>query len=112
MKGIQKDLVGASTTVLLLAVLRDGPSYGYEIVRRVNEQANGAFAWQEGTIYPLLHKLERQRLIRSRWQESPIGRRRKYYQLTSAGRAALGEGARQWGLFHDLVVRLAGAKDV
>src|SRR5256885_16784871 len=112
MKGVQKDLVGASTTVLILAVLRDGPSYGYQIVRRVNEQAQGAFTWQEGTIYPLLHKLERQKLIRCRWREAPNGRRRKYYQLTPAGRAALGEGARQWGLFHDLVIRLAGAKHV
>src|SRR5687767_4827110 len=108
MKAMGKELVGASTAVLILGVLRRGPSYGYDIVRQVNVEAGGVFTWQEGTVYPVLHKLEGQGLVRCRWQEAPTGRRRKYYQLTPAGREALGEGARQWGLFHDLVVRLAG----
>src|SRR5580765_4750200 len=99
-----KELVGASTSVLILVVLRrDGASYGYDIVRRVNEQSGDAFTWQEGTIYPVLHKLERQELIRGRWQQSTQGRRRKYYALTPAGRAALNERTRQWQLFHSII---------
>jgi len=108
-KASTKELVGASTGLLVLGVLRHGPSYGYDIVRRINQEAGGLFTWQEGTVYPLLHKLERQGLIRSRWQEAESGRRRKYYLLTAAGRAALTETTRQWELFHQLVARCAGA---
>ena len=108
MKPANKELMGASTGVLVLGVLKRGPSYGYEILRQINEQAGGAFTWQEGTVYPVLHKLEGQGLIRSRWQESSEGRRRKYYMLTAAGREALHDGSRQWQLFHELIIRLAG----
>ena len=84
-------------------------------MRQVNDEANGAFTWQEGTIYPLLHKLERQRLIRSRWQEAGSGaasKERKYYSLTPAGRAAFRPACDQWTLFHGMVVRLAGVAHV
>ena len=112
-KRANKELVGASTTVLILGVLqRGGASYGYDIVRQVNDQAQGAFTWHEGTIYPLLHKLERQGLIKSRWQESSAGRKRKYYALTGAGRTALHLGARQWQLFHAMILKLTGASHV
>jgi DNA-binding PadR family transcriptional regulator len=108
MKFSNKELVGASTAVLVLGVLRRGSSYGYDIVRRVNEQAAGAFTWQEGTIYPVLHKLERDGLIRGRWQETDSGRRRKYYALTPSGRSALNDGVKQWEVFHGMVARLTG----
>lgn len=107
-KFANKELVGASTAMLLLGVLKNGASYGYDIVRQINEQAGGAFTWQEGTIYPVLHKLEQKGLVQCRWQEGPTGRRRKYYSLTLDGRAALQDGARQWEVFHGLMVRLAG----
>ena len=110
MKSSSKELVGASTAVLILGVLqRGGASYGYDIVRQVNEQAAGEFTWREGTIYPVLHKLERQGLIKSRWQESDSGRLRKYYSLTAAGRAALQDGTRQWQVFHQMILKLTGA---
>jgi len=108
MKPANKELVGASTAVLILGVLRRGASYGYDIVRQVNQVADGAFTWQEGTVYPVLHKLERDGLIRARWQDADTGRKRKYYALTPAGRAALDEGARQWDVFHQIVIRLTG----
>lgn len=109
MKAAGKELVGASTAVLVLGVLSRGPSYGYEIVRLLNAEAHGAFAWQEGTVYPVLHKLEQQGLVRCRWRQAPTGRKRKYYALTNKGRDALDAGTRQWGLFHDLIHRIAGA---
>ena len=108
MKFSNKELVGASTVVLILGVLRRESSYGYDIVRQVNEQAGGAFTWQEGTVYPVLHKLERDGFIRSRWQEADSGRRRKYYAITPSGRTALDEGAEQWQLFYQMVARLTG----
>jgi len=108
MNWASKELVGASTAMLVLGVLKHGASYGYDIVRQINEQAEGAFTWQEGTIYPILHKLEKKGLVQCRWQESPTGRRRKYYSLTVEGRAALRDGVRQWELFDQLMIRLAG----
>ena len=108
MKFSSKELVGASTGVLILGVLRRGSSYGYDIVRQVNEVAGGKFTWQEGTVYPVLHKLEREGLIRSRWKESDSGRRRKYYAITQAGQSALEDGTRQWEVFHQMIARLAG----
>jgi PadR family transcriptional regulator PadR len=108
MDSANKELVGASTSMLVLGVLKQGASYGYDIVRTMNEQAAGAFTWQEGTVYPVLHKLERKGLVQSHWQEGPTGRRRKYYSLTLAGRTALQDGARQWEFFDRLMIRLAG----
>jgi DNA-binding PadR family transcriptional regulator len=109
-KPIKKELVGASTAVLILSVLKRGSSYGYDIVRQVNEEADGAFTWQEGTVYPVLHKLERQGLVRCRWQEAFTGRKRKYYILTPAGREALEADTRQWELFHQMIIRLSGVQ--
>jgi len=108
MKFSSKELVGASTGVLVLGVLRRGSSYGYDIVRQVNELAGGEFTWQEGTVYPVLHKLEREGLIRSRWQEADSGRRRKYYAITQKGLGALSEGTRQWDVFYQMVAGLTG----
>jgi DNA-binding PadR family transcriptional regulator len=108
MKPSNKELVGASTAMLVLGVLARESSYGYEIVKRINEQARGAFTWQEGTVYPVLHRLERDGLIRARWQEADTGRKRKYYALTPAGRNALDDGKRQWHVFHEMIVRLTG----
>jgi len=107
-KASNKELVGASTSVLILGVLRRGPTYGYDLVRQINEQADGAFLWQEGTVYPILHKLEKQGLIGSRWRDADSGRKRKYYQLTSAGHAALEDGTKQWQFFHEMICRLTG----
>jgi PadR family transcriptional regulator, regulatory protein PadR len=104
-----KELVGASTALIVLGVLARRSSYGYEIVKRVNEEADGVFTWQEGTVYPVLHKLEKDGYVRSQWQEAETGRRRKYYLITAKGRECLTEGAREWQGFHGLVLRLAEA---
>jgi PadR family transcriptional regulator, regulatory protein PadR len=104
-----KELVGASTSLLILGILARAASYGYEIVRRVNEEADGVFTWQEGTVYPVLHKLEKDGHVRAQWQEADTGRRRKYYYITAKGRECLTEGAREWSGFSRLVFRLAEA---
>lgn len=103
-----KELVGASTNVLVLSVLAKGPSYGYEIIKRINAEANGAFVWQEGTIYPVLHKLEQEGFVRTQWQEADTGRQRKYYYITAKGRTALSRQRETWSLFHGMVTQLAG----
>ena len=106
-----KELVGASTGVLVLSLLAREPSYGYQIVKRLNEEAEGLLTWQEGTVYPVLHKLEKERLVRAQWQQADTGRRRKYYYVTARGRDALTERTRQWSAFHQMIARLSEVPD-
>jgi PadR family transcriptional regulator, regulatory protein PadR len=98
---IAKDLVAASTTPLVLGILAEGESYGYAILRQVNEVSGGQLEWTDGLLYPLLHRLERLGHVESTWQTPPGGRRRKYYRITDQGRAELVEQHRQWSAVVD-----------
>jgi DNA-binding PadR family transcriptional regulator len=91
-----KDLVAASATPLVLAILSEGDSYGYAIIKRVAELSGGHLQWTDGMLYPVLHRLERQGHVASRWRASENGRRRKYYRITKEGRAQLAEHRKQW----------------
>ncbi len=93
---ISKDLVAASSTPLVLAILAEGDSYGYAILKRVRELSGGELNWTDGMLYPVLHRLERSGLIVARWDQAESGRRRKYYRVTEAGRGQLAEERRQW----------------
>ena len=93
---IAKDLVAASATPLVLSILSDGPSYGYAIIKRVHELSNGDMQWTDGMLYPVLHRLEKQGLIKSQWQQSENGRKRKYYDIEKAGKEALSKQQQQW----------------
>jgi PadR family transcriptional regulator PadR len=88
---VGKDLVAASATPLVLAILAEGDSYGYAILKRVSELSGGHLQWTDGMLYPVLHRLERLRYIDARWGESDSGRRRRYYRITKQGRAELAE---------------------
>lgn len=91
-----KDLVAASATPLVLAILGEGESYGYAIIKRVAELSGGHLQWTDGMLYPVLHRLERQGLVEAKWSEAETGRRRKYYKVTSEGRAQLAAQREQW----------------
>jgi PadR family transcriptional regulator PadR len=91
-----KDLIAASSTPLVLAILSEGDSYGYAIIKRVQELSGGQMDWTDGMLYPVLHRLERLGYIKARWEEAESGRRRKYYRITSQGKAQLAEERRQW----------------
>jgi DNA-binding PadR family transcriptional regulator len=113
---IDKDLVAAMATPLVLAILAEGTSYGYAILKRVRELSAGEVEWTDGMLYPLLHRLERLGYIRAEWGVSPEGRRRRYYQATETGRSQLEEQRKQWttatrtlGGIWDLALPLAGA---
>ena len=93
---INKDLIAASSTPLVLAILAEADSYGYKILQRVREVSGGRMAWTDGMLYPVLHRLERLGHIEARWEVADSGRRRKYYRITSRGRAQLAEERRQW----------------
>jgi DNA-binding PadR family transcriptional regulator len=93
---INKDLIAASSTPIALAILAEQDSYGYAILKRVRELSGGRMEWTDGMLYPVLHRLERLGHIESRWEVAESGRRRKYYAITSSGRAQLAEEHRQW----------------
>lgn len=93
---IDKDLVAASATPLVLAILAEGESYGYALAKRVRELSGGELEWSDGMLYPLLHRLARLEWVTTTWRTPPSGRRRKYYVITDAGRAALADQRRQW----------------
>ena len=93
---IGKDLMAASSTPIVLAILAEKDSYGYAILQRVRELSGGRIEWSDGMLYPVLHRLERLGYVKARWEVADSGRRRKYYRVTSAGRAQLAEERRQW----------------
>jgi len=93
---IDKDLVAAMATPLVLAILTEGESYGYAILKRVRELSAGDLEWTDGMLYPLLHRLDRLGHVEASWGTSPEGRRRRYYTITPEGAAALDEQRRQW----------------
>ena len=93
---IDKDLVAASSTPLVLAILAEEESYGYAILKRVRALSEGELEWTDGMLYPLLHRLRRLGYVTTEWRTPPEGRRRRYYMLTDDGQAALADQRRQW----------------
>lgn len=93
---INKDLIAASSTPMVLAILAEADSYGYAIIQRARELSGGHLEWTDGMLYPVLHRLERLGHVKARWEVAQSGRRRKYYRITSQGRKQLAEERRQW----------------
>ena len=94
----QEQLKG-NTETLLLALLESEPMYGYQIVKVVDQRSSGYFAFKEGTLYPALHRLERDKLVDGGWQQTPSGTRRRYYQITAKGHLALADRLKEWERF-------------
>jgi DNA-binding PadR family transcriptional regulator len=93
---INKDLIAASSTPIVLAILAEEEGYGYAILNRVRELSGGRMEWTDGMLYPVLHRLERLGHVEARWKTAETGRRRKYYRITRQGRAQLAEERSQW----------------
>ncbi|NKB72324.1 MAG: PadR family transcriptional regulator [Candidatus Latescibacteria bacterium] len=104
---LSKDLVAASARPLILGILAEGESYGYEIIQRVKALSEGQVEWKDGMLYPVLHRLEKQGCIEAYWQKAG-GRRRRYYRLKAVGRQALAEEGRQWQLVQAMLVKVWG----
>jgi len=94
--------------LLLLAAISSGREHGYAIAQHLHQQSNGTFDLPEGTIYPALHRLERDGLIRSKWRDVD-GRRRRAYALTSAGRKDLDRRRTEWESFESGVQAILAA---
>jgi DNA-binding PadR family transcriptional regulator len=102
---LAKDLVAASAAPIILSILQDGESYGYAIIQRVRELSDGQMKWTDGMLYPVLHRLEDQGAITSRWK-TVSGRRRKYYAIKRQGRLALEEHKAQWQLVNSALASM------
>ena len=99
----EKSLMSGSTPMLVLSLLKDGDKYGYQMVEELAKRSDDTFQLKEGTLYPLLHNLEREGSVESFEKQSPQGRLRKYYRITKKGRGLLEEKEREWSLFSSKV---------
>jgi DNA-binding PadR family transcriptional regulator len=103
---VSKDLVAASATPLVLSILSEEPNYGYAIIKRVHQLSSGQLQWTDGMLYPVLHRLEKQGLIKSRWDVSNEGRKRKYYQIKKQGTEILKSQRAQWKIVYSALNQL------
>ena len=108
---IQEQMRKGTTTVILLNLLAeaDRPMYGYEIIQELEARSQGAFRFREGLIYPRLHEMEQEGLLRSEWQGEEGARRRKFYRITAEGRQRLAVDLEDWHSLASAVNRLLGA---
>jgi len=106
-----KDFVAASTTPLILSILKLGQSYGYAIIQQVKEISQGEMLWADGMLYPILHRLEKKLFIEAVWGLSETGRKRKYYKLLPEGEDELKKQRQNWQQLNTMLTKLAGEKD-
>jgi DNA-binding PadR family transcriptional regulator len=103
-----RNLAAGTYDLIVLDVLHRGPNYGYGIVKRIFEQSKHTICWHEGTLYPVLHRLEKRGLLVSEWKGPKDGRQRRYYRLTTRGRQLWREQREQWSAFSRRVSLLLG----
>ncbi|KJC44042.1 PadR family transcriptional regulator [Bradyrhizobium sp. LTSP885] len=89
--------------MIVLAAVEAAPAHGYAIIDEIRRRSGGAFDLPEGTVYPVLHRLEASQLLSSHWEKSPIGRRRRVYALTKRGKASMVERRTSWVQFSSAV---------
>jgi len=103
---LAKELVAASTEPIILSLLSKGESYGYALIQEVKQLSGDKIEWTDGMLYPVLHRMEREGWIQSRWGEAENGRKRKYYSLKTDGKKALKEQRAQWVTVSTVLKRL------
>lgn len=105
-RSIERELRRGSIELAVLHVLSWGEAYGYEIVTKLTGQTDGALEITDGTLYPVLYRLEGAGLVDVRWETLKRGVPRKYYQLTKAGHSELARLTHEWTAFTDAMTRL------
>ena len=100
---LDKGLVAGSSTLLVLSLLEHTDLYGYQMIEELARRSNDVFQMKEGTLYPILHGLEKGKYLSSYEQQAPTGRMRKYYRLTHRGAAVLREEAAAWQTYSGAV---------
>ncbi|HZK33480.1 MAG TPA: helix-turn-helix transcriptional regulator [Tissierellaceae bacterium] len=96
---IDKGFIGGGTDLLLLSLINERDMYGYEIIRELEIRSDDIFRFKEGTLYPILHKLENHGYLKSYKAKGDAGRQRKYYKITSRGKGQLVKEKQQWEVF-------------
>jgi PadR family transcriptional regulator, regulatory protein PadR len=109
---ISKELVAASSEPLILSLLSKGESYGYAIIQEIRERSGDQIEWTDGMLYPVLHRMERNGLIKARWVKLENGRKRKYYSLKQDGKKALKKHSQQWTTVNSVLSGLLGEQYV
>ena len=109
--GIERELKRGSLELIVLHLLESGEAYGYEIVTKLTAQSNGALGVTDGTLYPVLYRLERAEFVVVRWETPERGVPRKYYRLTDAGRDELARLKQEWNAFATAMGRLLASKE-
>ena len=107
---LAKELIAASTEPLILSLLSEGESYGYALIQEVKRLSGDRIEWTDGMLYPVLHRMENNGWIESRWVKMENGRKRKYYALKKDGKNALDEQRTQWLKVHGVLTQLWGEK--
>jgi DNA-binding PadR family transcriptional regulator len=107
----ERELLRGSTPTLVLAVLKDGAQHGYAIAREVNRRTGGALDFKQGTLYPVLHALERDGLVEGQWEHQAGERPRKVYTITAAGHTELTRRAQLWQRFSGAISSVIGTDE-
>jgi PadR family transcriptional regulator PadR len=103
-----RELVKGSTSLILLQLLNEKDMYGYELVKELEKRSDNGLSVKEGTLYPALHKLEKQEYIECYWQEQEKGPARKYYRITTEGKEVLDEKVSEWQDFVQVMNKVIG----
>ena len=107
----ERELLKGNTPTLVLAALSEGPQHGYAIAQAINRRTENALKFKQGTLYPVLHSLEREGLVAGEWQHTTGTRPRFVYEITDAGRAELARRAAVWSTFAEAMGKMiAGAR--
>ncbi len=105
---VDKGLLGGSTVLMLLSLLQEKDRYGYEIIKELEERSESMFQFKEGTLYPVLHRMENQGLLQSYREKTESGKERKYYRITASGKKQLTEEREKWAEFTYSVNKVIG----
>ncbi|WP_316847183.1 PadR family transcriptional regulator [Pedobacter psychrodurus] len=103
---LNKDFMASALAPLILIILRQQESYGYQIIQELKEKTGGELNVAEGTLYPVLKKMESKKWIEGEWKKADSGRARRYYVLTSKGKGELEEQYAQMNFINDLINKL------
>jgi PadR family transcriptional regulator PadR len=109
---VSKELMKGSTATLVLTVLAKGEQYGYEVIKEIEKLSDGLFELREGTLYPILHSLEADGFVGSRWVGKEGTRQRKYYVITKSGRSLLKEKRAEWTKFRAAIDRIVLTRNI
>ncbi len=107
-----RELLKGNTDSLLLCLISREPTYGYQIVKEMEKRSNGYFRFKEGTLYPALHRLEREGLVAAKWQILPNGQQRRYYHMTEKGQQVLATRLATWQDFSTAVKAVTQAEPI